>query len=137
MPNKVVSFLEKLGLGIIKYLPVALGISQMVEASAPAGSPVVQQLDKLDSFIVAAQNIEQDFQRAFAGQQTGSQKIVALTGQVSDILNQLQLVGIHTVADPAMLQKSAQGFAQATVDLLKALKGKDGSTVVGVTTVKP
>lgn len=126
-----VSFLKKIGLGIIKYAPPLLGIGQIVAETNPKAAPVVSELSAI---FAAGQAIEQDFAVAFSGQQTGAQKLLALTLQTQNILQQLDLIKIHGIADEVMFAKGANEIAQGVVDVQQSLKGKDGSTVSGTAT---
>lgn len=128
------NFLKKIGLGIIKYLPLVLGGVQMAGGFAPTSAqPFV---DKLEAILASGQSIELTFERAYSGQKTGPQKIVALAGSVGDILKQLPLVITHGIADQTVFSKGAQEIAQGVVDVMQSLKGKDGTTVSGGTTIE-
>lgn len=128
-----VSFLKKVGLGIIKYAPAVLGIGQIVASNDPKAAPIV---DRLGAIFSAGQQIEKDFATAFPGQQTGPQKILALSAQVGDILRETELATGMEIADEALLQKAATEIAQGVVDAMQSFKGKDGSTVTGLAVVK-
>lgn len=128
------NFLKKIGLGIIKYLPMALGIAQMTTGFAPTSAQPL--IDKLEAIFGAGMGIEKDFTIAFSGQKTGPQKLLALTAQTQDILKQLSMVTTHGIADPTLFSKGSQEIAQGVVDCMQALKGKDGTTVVGAATIE-
>lgn len=123
-----VSFLKKVGLGIIKYVPPLLTGAQLVSQVDPKIAPIV---DRLSAIFSAGQQIEHDFANAFPGQQTGPQKLLALTSQVGDLLKQTELATGMEIADEALLQKAATEIAQGVVDAMNAFKGKDGSAVSG------
>lgn len=128
------NLLKKIGFGIIKYLPIALGLMPMASGFAPASAQPM--MDKLESIFTAGMGIERDFSVAFSGQKTGPQKILALTAQTEDILRQMSLVTVHGVADPALFSKGSNEIAQGVVDCMQALKGKDGTVVVGAATIE-
>lgn len=125
------SFLKKIGMGVIKYLPAALGITQIVAQGSPGVAPVVDKLSQIQGL---AMTLERAFQAA--GQQNaGPLKIAALQQFTLDILRQSELVVAHGIADDALFAKGANGIAQGVVDVLQSLKGADGTVVVGTTTV--
>lgn len=129
MANKFVTFLKKVGLGIVKYAPAVLGISQIVATTDPKAQPIV---DRLGAIFAAGMQIEKDFAVALPGQQTGPQKILALSAQVEDILRQSELASGQEIGDEVLFGKGAQEIAQGVVDAMQALKGKDGSTVTAI-----
>lgn len=123
------SFLKKVGLGIVKYAPPLLGIGSIIATSDPRAQPIV---DRLGAIFAAGMQIEKDFAVALPGQQTGPQKILALSAQVEDIVRQSELASGQEIADEAMLGKGAREIAQGVVDVMQSLKGKDGSTVTSI-----
>lgn len=125
------SFLKKVGLGIIKYLPMALGVGQIVASADPKIQTVV---DKLDQVQALSLTLEKAFAAAGIAS-SGPQKLAALQAFTLDILKQSELVAAHGVADDALFAKGANEISQGVVDVLQSLKGKDGSVVVGTTTV--
>lgn len=125
------NFLKKIGAGIIKYLPLALGIGQMVSTVKPEVAPAVDKLEQI-------QTLSMVLEKAFAAsgqQQSGPQKLLALVSFTTDILKQSELVVQHGIGDEALFGKGANEIAQGVVDVLQSLKGKDGSTVVGTSTL--
>lgn len=125
------NFLKKIGMGIIKYLPVALGVGQLVAASDPKAQPVIDKLGQIQSL---AMTLEKAFESAGIAK-GGAQKIAALQQFTLEILQQSELVISHGVADPTLLSKAANEIAQGVVDALQSLKGADGSLVAGTSTL--
>lgn len=117
------SFLKKFGaiaLNVLQYVILGGGASQAV---IPSGNKVTQFVDKLTQMASQALIIEQAFANAFAGQQTGPQKLKALIPAVGQIVASSEVVVGHKVSDPVLFRKALEEYAQATVDLLNSLSG--------------
>lgn len=113
------SWLKKVGLDVLKYLPVLLGISQLVSQQNPNNAmlkTVVGDLNAIPGMIVTGEALI----KGEAGAKTGPQKLAALTPAVQQLIKEYvtaNLPGSPKLKDPLALENAAAqitgGFANA------------------------
>ena len=126
------SFLKKIGLGILKWLPALISGVQIVQGAEPSSKPIAQTVDKLDQIANMVMILEQAFASAYdPSVKTGQQKLDALKPFVQKILASSELVVGHGIANDALFAQSTTEIAQGVVDMLQSLKGAENTVTVG------
>lgn len=107
------------------FISLAMAFIPKKQADATA-SVIVKAPGEIEQFISLATHVEAitEFAKSKGGSITGQQKAEMLSSGVADVINDLELMAHHEIVDQVLLKKAMDGFAQATVDLSKALKPK-------------
>lgn len=120
------TFLKKLGQGIVKGLQIAGRIEGVLGPELPADvrAKVDAALSRANSELVSLGAIITQVEAiGVTLKLEGTQKLTAATPLVAQmLLSSPLLLGKH-VANPELFEKAAQEYAQATVDLLNSLEG--------------
>lgn len=116
------TFLNKLGLDIVKVAGIVTGFEPLALAALPSAagviSSVVGELQQMSSIVVGIEAVGASTTPVM----TGVQKLQAATPQVAQvILKSSALVG-HTVDNQALFTQGASSIASGIADVLNSLK---------------
>lgn len=113
------TFLKKIGQILMRAGQIAIGFSPIIQQLYPQSAGVINKISsELELFSQLAVTVEAI---GVASQLTGPQKLSALTPLIAQAILQSDMMIKHKINDPALFNKAAQEFAQATVDLLNSL----------------
>jgi hypothetical protein len=118
----VMTFLKKLGQAIVNVAGIAAGIGPIITpflGSGKAGQVAGTAVNDLTQIGQLVAQIEAAF--ASIPNATGAQKLSALVPLVANIIKTSEMVAGKKIANQALFTQAAQGFAQATVDLLNSI----------------
>lgn len=116
------SFLKKLGLGILKGIKVAAGYAPYVLAQLPAGTGVraFDVMAEICKVVVNAEVMVGAISDPNA--KTGPQKLEAATPVVLQLLKQSEFLAGKQIYNEDLLMEAAREYADATAKLLNSLK---------------
>lgn len=108
------------------FISLAMAFIPKKVAGVPAPTILAQAPGEIEQFISLATHVEgiTEFAKLKGASITGQQKAEMLSSGISDVINDLELMSHHEIVDQDLLKKAMDGYAQATVDLSKALKPK-------------
>lgn len=118
------TWLKKIGLDVLKYLPVLLGLGNLAVQAAPSNTTVktvVGDLNALPELIVQGEALI----KAAAGQKTGAAKLAAVAPGVQALLTtyvENNLPGSPKVKNPQAAATAAAGITSSLADFLNAFE---------------
>lgn len=118
------TWLKKVGLDVLKYLPVLLGLASVAQQAAPNNTTVakvVGDLNALPALVVQGEALV----KAVAGQKSGPAKLAAVAPGVQQLLTtyvENNLPGSPKIKNPTLAASSASAITSALADFLNAFE---------------